>query len=329
MRPLSADPGGRIGQASRRRPAVAVPAEGSARRSAAPARPAAVRGRAAGVRGNGRHAGALGRLWHGLVIRRRAAGRMMTVAGLVGLPVAIALAAVVADVPGLLRVQSAALWQQVQADAGLAVAEVTVVGRRDTPSDALLTALAVTRGEPILSVDTGELRRRVETLGWVRSASVHRMLPGRIHVELVERRPVAIWQDGEQFTLVDAEGKVIGPDHLSLYAHLPQIVGPEAPRHVGRLLNLYAREPDLARRVTAAVRVGERRWNLRIEDRIDVRLPEDGVENAWVRLAGLVRDHALLDRAIVSVDLRLPDRLVVKLTEEAARIRRPATGEDA
>jgi cell division protein FtsQ len=96
------------------------------------------------------------------------------------------------------------------------------------------------------------------------------------------------------------------------YSNLIVLVGDDAPIHAAKLLDMLAREPDLAKRVRAAVRVGARRWNLRIDNAIDVRLPEDGADVAWSKLGELERKNRILSRDIEAVDLRLPDRLIVQ-----------------
>ena len=87
---------------------------------------------------------------------------------------------------------------------------------------------------------------------------------------------------------------------------------------------MLASEPELAARVTAAIRVGGRRWNLRIDDIIDVLLPEESAETAWSRLAELERANALLKRDVQTVDLRLPDRLVLRVNGAPPRETPPA-----
>lgn len=95
---------------------------------------------------------------------------------------------------------------------------------------------------------------------------------------------------------------------------------------------MIAAEPALAERVTAAIRVGGRRWNLRIDDAVEVKLPEEDPAAAWSRLAELDRQHGFLRRGLASVDMRLPDRLVVTLPNAAILQphagRRPIPGVD-
>lgn len=199
------------------------------------------------------------------------------------------------------------------ADFGLRVDDVLVEGRSHTRPADLLFALQVERGDPILGVDLVAARDRVETLPWVSEATVERRLPGLLKLRIVERKPIALWQNQGEFILVDAAGTAI-PDDLDGVDDLPLVVGEDAPQHAAELIRMMTGEPQLMRRVKAAVRVSGRRWNLVIDslDGIHIRLPEENAGAAWQRLAKLEREHRLLNRAITVVDLRLPDRLVVR-----------------
>jgi cell division protein FtsQ len=84
---------------------------------------------------------------------------------------------------------------------------------------------------------------------------------------------------------------------------------------------VIARYPAIRDQMRASILIAERRWNLRLKNGIDVRLPEDGFERALETLAGLDRDKKLLSRDITAVDLRLPDRASVRLSDAAAQAR--------
>ena len=197
---------------------------------------------------------------------------------------------------------------------GLVVANIEVEGRETTDAATIMAALAAHRGTPILAVSPSRAKQQLESLPWVRSAAIERRLPGTIFVRLVERHPLAVWQHGGKQELIDREGAVIPVKDLSRFARLPSVVGDDAASHAARLIDMLAREPDLAARVNAAVRVDERRWNLRIDNAIDVLLPEENPAGAWARLAIFERANSLLKRDIQAVDMRLPDRVVLRVT---------------
>lgn len=201
----------------------------------------------------------------------------------------------------------------VSARLGLVVSDIEVEGRQTTDVATIMAALAAERGTPILAVDPSRAQAQLESLPWVRSAVIERRLPGTLLVRLVERHPLAVWQhDGKQ-ELIDRHGGVIAVKDLSRFAQLPTVVGKDAPQHARALIDMLAQEPKLAARVTAAVRVDNRRWNLRLDHAINVMLPEEDPAAAWARLAKLEQTSSVLKRDIRVVDLRLPDRVVLKV----------------
>lgn len=201
----------------------------------------------------------------------------------------------------------------------LTVQSVEVEGRHRAARQAILDALGVRRGVPILSVDLDAAKTRLEAIPWVRSASVERQLPDGLYIHLVEREPLAVWQHHGQFDLIDQDGAVIANAHVEDFPSLPQLVGDGAPQAASDLLDMLASEPDLARHVIASVRVGDRRWNLVLDNGIEVALPEQAPEAAWHRLAALDRSDRLLERDITEIDMRLADRLVLRLSPDAAK----------
>jgi cell division protein FtsQ len=202
---------------------------------------------------------------------------------------------------------------------GLVVADVKVEGREATDRNAILAALGAAPGAPILAFNPARAKEQLEKLPWVRSAVVERRLPDTLYVRLVERKPLALWQHSGRIELIDREGTVIPVSQLDRFAKLPFVVGEHAARPAAELLDILATEPDLAARVSAAIRVGDRRWNLRIDNAIDVLLPADSPASAWTELANLERSSAILKRDVQVVDVRLPDRLVVRVNPELSK----------
>ncbi len=192
------------------------------------------------------------------------------------------------------------------------VQEVLVVGRRETSKADLLAAVGVARGAPILAFDLGAARRRVEALPWISRASVERILPDTVLLRVVERRPLALWQNRGRFALIDDEGAVILKQGLERFSDLPLVVGEDAPAHAADILQILKTQPQMMLRVKAAVRVGGRRWNVRLDNGIDVRLPEENAASAWARLAEYQRTHRVLAPEVRVLDLRLPGRLILR-----------------
>jgi cell division protein FtsQ len=229
---------------------------------------------------------------------------------------------ILADLParGLAALDRSIL--QGMASAGLTVDEVVVVGRVETSRADIARALGVRRGDPILRVDIQAARLRLEKLGWVQGATITRRLPGDLHVHLKERRPFALWQKNGRLVLIDRNGAPITSKGLERFAALPVVVGRGAPQHVGALFDALGAQPQLFARVAAVVRIADRRWDIRFANGIVARLPEANAAQGWRRLADLEAKHNLLGRDLVAIDLRLADRLIVRLSVNAAKRRR-------
>lgn len=207
------------------------------------------------------------------------------------------------------------------AEAGFQVQDITVSGRRRTPTGQLVTALGAQYGDPILGIDLAAARTRVEALPSVRAAAVERRLPGALHLSIVEREPVALWQTEGAFTLVDRDGHQI-PGAVEGFEDLPLVVGDGAPARTDELFALMASEPELASRVKAAIRVGNRRWNIKLDDverGLEIRLPELDTEAAWHRAAELEKNRSLSGKQITMIDLRVPDRLVLRSDKDKGK----------
>lgn len=204
--------------------------------------------------------------------------------------------------------------------ANLTLRAIKVEGRHETPPEAILAALQVVNGDPILAADPAEIKARLVRLAWVKSASVERRLPDTLYLRIEEHVPLAIWQHERRLMLISSTGEEIEAPRPRDFDDYLVVVGEDAPAHAAALIDLLAKVPSLAERVTAAVRVGGRRWNLRLDNRVDIKLPEKGALEAWLRLARLERQYGLLERDLLAIDLRLPDRMVVRLTPEASEI---------
>ena len=203
------------------------------------------------------------------------------------------------------------------ANAGLSLQTVEVHGRGETRQADILGALGAARGAPLLALDIDAMRERLAALPWIVSAEVERRYPDRLLVTVKEAEPMALWQRSQKLFLVSRAGKVIETADLGKYSKLLVIVGDNAPERAEALFDLLGQQPKLKDRVTAAVFVGKRRWNLRFDNGIDVKLPEENPAAAWSRLADLQNQYGLLEKDVRIIDLRLSDQVVLRRAHPA------------
>ena len=213
--------------------------------------------------------------------------------------------------------------------ADLRLNEVYIRGRSKTTQKEILDTLKIERGMPITAVDLPKSREDVQRLPWVKTVQIERRLPHILYIRLTERTPVAIWQNKGLYRPVDSDGQPI-ETFVQKLDGLPLVVGSDAPEKTPELLTFLAQEPELNERVKAAVRKGQRRWDILLDDiekGITIRLPEKDPASAWGRLANLNRTERLLERKITLVDLRQPDKLVIRLEEDARKKEKKKTAE--
>lgn len=210
---------------------------------------------------------------------------------------------------------SASFWHHT-ASLGFKVEQVTLLGRNHADAAAIKQALGISQGSPILSTALTDMKTRLEAIPEIKSATITRRLPSELVVTVTERTPAAWWQHNGVQQLVDVEGVVLNRAHYPGKLTLPVVVGEDAPKHVSELVALLNTEPGLRPDVVAAIRVGERRWNIELQHEVIVMLPEENPAKAWARFATMAQKEALLSKSIRSVDMRVEDRIFIMPLEQ-------------
>jgi cell division protein FtsQ len=205
--------------------------------------------------------------------------------------------------------------------AGFRIAAITVAGQKEIGRDEILNLAGVTGRASLLFLDADAARTRLMANPWIADAAVLKLYPDRLQITITERQAFALWQMDGRVNVIAADGTVLETFADSRYVDLPLVVGPGAQQQAKDFIAVIDRYPDIRSVLRASILVAERRWNLRLNNGIDVRLPETNVEAALDRLVTLDRDKKLLTRDITVVDLRLPDRVTVRLSDAAAQAR--------
>lgn len=207
---------------------------------------------------------------------------------------------------------------------GFRISQVQLAGQHEVSRETVLTLAGITGRSSLLFLNAAHARARLLTDPWIAEASVLKLYPGRLHISITERKPFALWQEDGKVSLIAADGTVLEPYVPPAFSSLPLVVGKGAAHAGYQFIELIKRYPDIAHRVDASVLVADRRWNLHLKSGVEVLLPELAPDHALQILAELDRDKKLLSRDIVKVDLRLSDRVTVRLSDAAAAAREEA-----
>ncbi len=203
-------------------------------------------------------------------------------------------------------------WQTT-ARMGFKIEHVYLEGRNFTPIKDIDEALNLHSGDPILSLSLPAMRARLQAIPRVKYAEVARVLPDQLHIKVVERQPIAVWQNEGKLHLIDSDGVVMEYIDPAQYGQFVLIIGEDAPMHAHELIATMAGSPALYKDVASATRIGERRWNIRFKNGVELKLPERNASSAWQNFVRMEQDQHILERAVKTVDMRLPDRISVKL----------------
>jgi cell division protein FtsQ len=208
--------------------------------------------------------------------------------------------------------------------AGFRITSVAINGRKQLTQDEVLAIGGVNGRSSLLFLDAASVREKLKANAWISEATVQKLYPGQLRIDIVERMAFALWQQGGRLSVISDDGAVLERYVPPRFLKLPLVVGKGAESRAKDFLALLARYPQVNSVTKAVALVGERRWNLYLNNGIDIRLPENDVGNALATLSNLDRDEHLFAKDIVAVDLRLADRLIVQLSEDAAKAREEA-----
>lgn len=208
-------------------------------------------------------------------------------------------------------------------NAGWRVRQVTVTGRNEVSSRAILAILGAEKNTPIFAIDLPTAQKKLEEISWIKSATIRRILPDRLEVVITERQPLALWQMDRKLALIDADGVVLTRDNLSRFAELPIVVGKEAPQLAPATLKEIAKYPAIQQQLAALTRIGGRRWDIKLKSGTIIRLPEEGIQAALITLNEMVNREKLLERDMRMIDLRLPGRVALQPADSATLATHP------
>lgn len=207
---------------------------------------------------------------------------------------------------------------------GFAVEDVRVSGNSETSEIDILEKLGLDGETSLVAMDAETARKKLSELPWIEDVQVRKVYPRTIEVVLKERKAYAIWQHGQELSLIEKNGSVIAPLRDNKFTNLPLFVGRDAESAAARFESDFGAWPDIRSEVKAYVRIAGRRWDLHMNNGIIVKLPETDVEQALTLLTRMQKEQRLLDRDIVAVDFRLSDRTAIQLSPGATERRQAA-----
>jgi cell division protein FtsQ len=210
------------------------------------------------------------------------------------------------------------LQEEVLRFAGFDIRSVTITGLQTLNEQDVLAATGIEADDSLPFLDADAVRERLMALPLVRDVTVRKFFPNALSIGISENKPYALWQRDGEVSIIGSDGRVIGQMNDEAFTDLPLVVGEGANARATEFVAILDAAPDVKPLVKAGIRVGDRRWTLKLTSGLDVLLPEESPSEALQKFSTFLHDHKLADKDIVLVDLRYPDRVVLRLTEAAA-----------
>ena len=211
------------------------------------------------------------------------------------------------------------------ASVGLKLQNVRLVGVSDIAAPDIKKAMKFTRGQPLALMDLKQVQADIESVGWVKEASVRRQFPGLLIVSVVERPRLAVWQYQGKNSVIDDQGHVIPEAAASKFPELPYIVGEGANEVAPDIIELMQARPALMQKTYALQRVDTRRWNILLKNGAVIKLPALNQDQAMLKLDALIAQQRVLDQGLAEIDLLDPNSLVVVPLEAHGAAATPST----
>lgn len=173
-------------------------------------------------------------------------------------------------------------------------------------------------GKSYFATDLAEIKAELEQRPWVASAAVKRVWPGRLEIDIRERKPLAYWTDGR---LVSRSGELFSPPNPEVAGSLPRLAGPDE-----RVREVIDMARSMSERLVdyglgfASLELEQRgAWTLSLSNGIEVVLGRDQVQKRFERFITVYEDR-LASRVdeVSRIDARYSNGVAVQWKAGAA-----------
>ena len=195
---------------------------------------------------------------------------------------------------------------------GLKTENIFIEGLSNLSNKDIMKQSGIKIGDPILKINVWKAKEALEKITWIKSVNVVKEIPGNVYIKIVERTPIAIWQYNKKQYMIDSSGFVISANTLEKYKDLIVVVGDSAKLYAPKLLEILSKYKDLQSKVVSAIYVGDRRWNIRLKDGPEIKLPETAINDALKILIEYDQKHHLTRSDVEIVDMRIKGKIYIK-----------------
>ena len=186
---------------------------------------------------------------------------------------------------------------------------VKILGIENTKPTEVINIVSGLKETSLSNIDLHEISTQINNIDWIKKSELRKIYPSTLVVKVYEHNPIAIWFNNGNKFLVDDESEIIKELNPNNFKNLKVIAGPNALEDIPEIISMIRNYPEFEKKIKSLLRVGDRRWTVRLHNGITIHLPEKNVANAIEEIEQLDSKHALLSRYVDIIDMRLPDRI--------------------
>lgn len=169
----------------------------------------------------------------------------------------------------------------------------------------------------LIGLNFNSIKEIVESSEWVKRASIKKVLPSTLKINVTENDPYAIYfQEGKSF-LIDLDGSIITEINLNNYEDdLLFVRGENSPELLEQLIrDISIAFPNLTQTLEEVEFIEKRRWNLKLNNKLLVKLPDENIQQSLKNLKQLFEEQEVMESNIIEIDLRIQGRAALKVLD--------------
>ena len=197
---------------------------------------------------------------------------------------------------------------------GFKIKNVLISGTHNLSQDYLINIINTQNHINILNVNLHTIYNKIIQNSWVEETYVERILPDTIKIKVLEKKPIAIWQNQKGNKLITVNGDVISHANVNKFKNsFPIIKGEKSKENISTILKILETNKNFAKNIWSLTFINQRRWDLHFNQGLIVRLPSQDVIKAWQKIIKLQTNYNILNLRLTEIDLRNPEQILGKI----------------
>ena len=197
---------------------------------------------------------------------------------------------------------------------GFVIKNIEIKGTNHLKKNDILKIISSYDEINIFSINFQDIYKEINNNTWVKKGSIEIIYPDTIKVYLIEKEPVAIWQDKFGNKLISKDGDFILEKKLNYFKNfLPIIIGKNAHTNIDPIFKILNLNKDFAKNVWSLTFVNERRWDVHFKQGLTILLPRVKMKEAWKKILSLNENFKILNIGLTELDLRKPNQILGKI----------------